>query len=88
MLKWLVIGLVLVELVVLAVVAVSRLIHPPAQRAPLVWLWLTWNVVPLWVCWRACVGWVLHRATAAAVRAVEAHERRQAHATYPAQNHG
>ena len=83
----LVLGALLVELLVLASAALHRLVRAPSQRRPLWWIWLTWNVWPAWLAWRALTGWVLRQANAAAIRACDAHERAQATATYPAEDH-
>ena len=84
-----ILGLVLLvlQLLVVAVAALHRLVRAPSQRRPLLWVWLTWNVWPAWLVWRALTGWVLRQASAAATRACDAHERAQATATYPAEDH-
>ena len=79
--------LLLLELLVAAAAALHRLVRAPSQRRPLWWIWLTWNVWPAWLAWRALTGWVLRQANAAATRACDAHERAQATATYPAEDH-
>lgn len=73
----------LVEVLVVAGVVVHRLVRAPSSRRPLVVLWVAAHVLPLWYLWRAVVGWVLACGSAAAVRAVEGHERVQASATFP-----
>jgi hypothetical protein len=69
-------------------VAVHRVVRPALERVPFWATMLLWHVLPFWLCWRAFAGWVLRRAGLAATRAVEAHERAQASATYPPQAGG
>lgn len=78
-----VLAVVAVEALILAGAALSRMFTPPINRRSLVAVWLIWNALPAWWVWRAGCGWVLRRASAAAVRACDQHERAQATATFP-----